>query len=434
MADLNFSLHEKQQDIFDSPARFKIVAAGRRGGKTYFAALMLIIEALKDYTPNGRSLVNAHVWYIAPTYQQARDIMWKQLKEMVRPIAKQIKEKDMTAVLPNGRYITLKGADNEDTLRGVSLGYAVLDEYADMKPGVFDLILRPALSDMEGGALFIGTPKGKNHFYELWKEGHKPENYDMESFHFCSKDNPMISLDEIEAAKRTMSRDAFRQEYEASFITSGGNIFKREEIEIVDKLPGNLVSRGTTYITVDPAGFREVAGLSKAQIAALDEHAIVVTHVTEKGWYVLDVIHGRWGIREASLRIINAARKYKPAAVGIEGGTLKHAIMPYLEDQMRRIGTFPNIVELSHGGQKKTDRIVWALQGRFQHGRIKFVKGSWNQALEDQLLDFPDKMAHDDLVDALAYTDQIASTVYFGDEEAEWEQDDFEVIDEIAGY
>jgi len=429
MANLNFRLHKKQQEIFDSVARFKVCAAGRRGGKTFFAAVILLIEALKDWSPHGLPLKNSHVWYIAPTYQQARDIMWKQLKELVRPIASQIKEKDMTIVMPNGRYIVLKGADNEDTLRGVSLSYAVLDEYADMKPGVFDLILRPALSDMMGGALFIGTPKGKNHFYQLWNDAALASNPDMEAFHFCSLDNPVIRPEEVEAAKRTMSRDAFRQEYEASFATGGGGIFKRDEIEIVKHIPTGL--QGGTYICVDPAGFKDAAGLSKAALSRLDETAIAVVQVTSAGWFVKDIIHGRWGVRETSLQILRAAQKYGPVAVGIEGGALKNAIMPYLEDQMRRMNVYPSVVELTHGGNRKIDRIVWALQGRFQHGRIKFLKGPWNDDLTDQLMDFPDPMSHDDMVDALAYIDQISTVIYSTDE---YEQDDFEPLDEIAGY
>ena len=117
--------------------------------------------------------------------------------------------------------------------------------------------------------------------------------------------------------------------------------------------------------------------------------------------------------------------------MGIEGGALKNAVLPYMEDQMRRMNIYPDIVELRHGGQRKIDRIVWSLQGRFQHGRIKFVKGDWNRALMDQLLDFPDPLTHDDLCDALAYVDQISSVVYATDE---WETEDFEPLDEIAGY
>lgn len=435
MASLNFRLHAKQQEIYASPARFKVVPAGRRSGKTYYAAVTLILEGMKDYSPSGFSLVNSPVWYIAPTYGQGKDAIWKQLKTLARPIAKQIKEKDLTIVLPNGREITLKGSDNEESLRGPSLGYVVLDEYKDMKPNVFDEIISPALSDMEAGALFIGTPSGKNHFYDLYHYACSPADDEWDGFTFCSIDNPMIKEKEIMSAKRRMSREAFAQEYEASFSTGGGKVFVASDLETVAKVPN--MSEGTVYVAMDPAGFKEIVGLNKSQIARLDEHAIVVCWVGRDGWYVLDVVHGRWGVRETSLQLIRVAQKWRPAAVGIEGGSLKNAILPYLEDQMRRMNIYFDVAELTHGGQKKTDRIVWALQGRFQHGRIKFVKDSKNNdgeyidALTTQLLDFPDPLAHDDLVDALAYIDQISSVVYASDE---YEIDDFEPLDEIAGY
>jgi len=429
MATLSFRLHAKQQNIQQSPARFKVVTAGRRSGKTYFAAVMLILEGLKNRSPSGFSLENSPVWYVAPTFGQGKDAIWKTLKSLARPIAKQIKEKDLTIVLPNNREITLKGSDNEESLRGPSLGYLVLDEFATMKPKVFEEILSPALSDMEADCLFIGTPKGKNHFYDMWMYGDSGNDPEWASFHFCSIDNPMINPKEIASAKRRLSREAFEQEYEASFKTGGGKIFKFDEFKIVDKLPPNL--QGSIYITVDPAGFKEVSGLNESQIKRLDETAIAVVHVSSEGWHVLDLLHGRWGVRETSLQIIRAAQRYNPAGVGIEGGALKNAVLPYMEDQMRRMNIYPDIVELRHGGQRKIDRIVWSLQGRFQHGRIKFVKGDWNKDLIDQLLDFPDPLTHDDLADALAYVDQISSVVYATDE---WETEDFEPLDEIAGY
>lgn len=427
--DLDFWLHEKQQEVYDSEARFKVVTAGRRSGKTFFAAVMMILKSLEDYAPNGRSLQNSPVWYIAPTYGQGKDAVWKQLKTLARPLAKQIKEKDLTIIMPNDREIVLKGSDNEESLRGPSLGYVVLDEYADMKPQVFEEIVSPALSDMEGDALFIGTPKGKNHFYKQWMYADKSGDQEWAAFHFTSKDNPLISLKEIESAKRRLSREAFDQEYNASFKTGGGKIFKPEEIVITKEVPPELL--GEVYIAVDPAGFKDVKGLTKSAVDRLDETSIAVVKATTEGWYVLDMIHGRWGVRETTLQIIKAAQHYKPHTVGIEGGVLKNAIMPYLEDQMRRMSIFLNVVEMTHGGQRKVDRIVWALQGRFQHGRIKFIKGAWNEWLTDQLIDFPDPLAHDDGPDSLAYIDQLATTVYSTDEAY---TDDFEPIDEVAGY
>lgn len=425
MADLDFNLHAKQREVLTSDARFKIVAAGRRAGKSYLSAVMLILEALKEENRFGIPLRGKEVWYVAPTYQQARDIIWGLLKEIAQPVIEKVHENTSTMTLVNGRTIKLKGSDRPDTLRGVSLAYVVLDEYAFMKPSVWDMIIGPALADSRGDALFIGTPSGKNHFYDLWMEANTLEEW--ESFHFNSLDNPIISEEELERARTRMSVDAFRQEFEASFTASGGGAFKAEEFLYADS-PDEA---GTIYIAVDPAGYSDGQGMIQSQLKRLDEMSIAVVEVSPSGWFVHDMISGRWGVREASLQIIRAAQKYHASCVGIESGSLKNALMPYLEDQMRRLNSFPRIEPLTHGGQKKTERILWALQGRFQNGRITFKKDApWLQKLENQLLDFPNPLAHDDLPDSLAYIDQISTAVYTQG----WMIGEHEPLDTVSGY
>lgn len=424
MTSLNFSLHDKQLEVFKSKARFKVVGAGRRGGKSFLSAVTLLIEALKDENDHGYDLKNKSVFYVAPTFQQAKDIMWGVLKDLGKDVIAKAHENTATLTLINGRTIQLKGSDRPDTLRGVGISYVVMDEYAFMKPEVWDLILRPTLSDVEGDALFIGTPEGKNHFYDLWLEA--TDHEDWEAFQFCSMDNPLLNPKEIEAARRTMTPEAFRQEYEASFEATGGGSFSSDHIHIVPKSTGD----GYTFIAVDPAGFSTGKGMTKSKLSSLDEFAIAVVTVAPDGWYVHEVDSGRWDIREASLRILRHCQKYRPAAVGIEGGSLKNAIMPYLEDQMRRLNIFPRIETLTHGGKKKQERILWSLQGRFQNDRIFLVEGAWNKKFIDQLLDFPNPLAHDDMVDALAYIDQISQVSYMD----EFYDDDFEILDDIAGY
>lgn len=425
--NLDFNLHKKQMEVFQSPARFKVCAAGRRAGKSYLSAVTLLIEALKDENRFGVPLKGKEVWYVAPTYQQARDIIWGLLKDLGEPVIEKVHENTSMMTLVNGRTIKLKGSDRPDTLRGVSLAYVVMDEYAFMKPEVWDMIIGPALADSRGEALFIGTPDGKNHFYELWAEAQTDLDDDWESFHFNSLDNPLISEEELEKARNRMSHEAFRQEFEASFEAAGGGAFKSEDIQYASESP----QPGQVYIAVDPAGFGTGDGMVKSNLKKLDECAISVVEVSTAGWFVLDVIYGRWGVRETSLQIIRAAQKYKPVAVGIEKGSLKNAIMPYLEDQMRRLNVYPHVVELSHGGQKKTERILWALQGRFQNGRIWLNESQrWNKRLVDQLLDFPNPMVHDDLIDSLAYIDQMGSVPY----DHGWIEQEYEPLDSLSGY
>jgi hypothetical protein len=182
---------------------------------------------------------------------------------------------------------------------------------------------------------------------------------------------------------------------------------------------------------MDPAGYVDVVGATKSKLKRFDETAIACVKAGTHGWHVGDIITGRWGVREASLRLLTAVRTYRPMAVGIEGGSLRNAILPYLQDQMKRLNIYPNLVETRHGGQKKIERITWALQGRMQHGRITFGEGAYLGKLRDQFLDFPNPMSHDDMLDALAYIDQVARVSYFNDNVI---GEAWEPVDMVAGY
>ena len=401
--NLDFSLHDKQMQVMQSKARFKVVAAGRRFGKSYLATVTLILAALS--TPKK----TAKIWYIAPTYGQAEDIMWDMLMEIGGDLIIGKWKNKLTVELINGSKITLKGADKPDTLVGSGLWHVVLDEFADMKPEVWEQSIRPALADNKGSAIFIGTPEGLNHFYEVWLQGKSAEFAEWESFQFNTLDNPIIDDSELREAALTMTKEMYEQEFEASFAAAGGGDLLTSDIIYLPSSP----EPGQIVMTVDPAGYGDTKGMSKSKLSKLDETAISVCEASTAGWFFHDVQHGRWDIRETSLRIVRTAQKWRPQKVGIEKGALKNAIIPYITDQQRRLNVWFNIEPLSHGGRAKTDRIMWALQGRLQNGRIMFKQDQpWNRHVEQQMNDFPNPMAHDDLIDAMAYTDQIATTGY----------------------
>ena len=422
MADIKVALHDAQMEIFKSKARFKVVSAGRRFGKSRLAAWVLLINALQSKSKD--------VFYVGPTFQQSKDIMWGMLKDLGKDVIKAAHENTAVLTLINDRKIYLKGSDRPDTLRGVGLQYVVLDEYASMKPEVWEMILRPTLADVKGGALFIGTPAGKNHFYKLFMEASEEED-DWESFQYQSTDNPLLDPKEIAAAKSTMSTQAFRQEFEATFETFSGGIFKEKWITYVeddkDFKEGTI---GHYVVSVDPAGFEQAIKDRGLKSSKLDETAISVVKIVGDEWLVKDIYHGRWGIKETANRILNAAVDVEATTVGIEAGALKNAIMPYLEDEMRTKGRWVNITDVTHGGKRKTDRITWALQGRLEHGRIKFRKADWNNHFISQMMDFPSPLSHDDLLDSLAYIDQVSVADYAGSIELE----EWEPMDAVAGY
>ncbi len=417
MTDLNIQLLPWQQDVWNDKTRFKIVAAGRRTGKSRLAAWMLIINALESE--------RGHVFYVAPTQGQARDIMWQTLLELGHPVITSSHINNLQIKLINGATISLKGSDRPETMRGVSLKFLVMDEYADMKPEVFEQILRPALADQKGTALFIGTPMGRNHFYELYKYAELDDDPTYKSWHFTSYDNPLLDPEEIDVAKKSMSSYAFRQEFMASFEARGSEMFKEEWVQFTES-----PEDGDYYVSIDLAGFEEV-NKKKTKNSKLDETAIAVVKVCQSGqWHVENIIHGRWELAETARKIFEVVRDYRPIATGIEKGIARQAVVSPLTDLMKRYGMFFRIDELTHGNKKKTDRVMWALQGRFENGFITLNKGNWNSRFLDQLFQFPDPLTHDDLVDALAYTDQLAKVAYSYD----FEVDDHEVLDAVTGY
>jgi len=418
MTDLKVELLPWQQDVFNTAKRFKVVAAGRRCGKSRLAAWMLILNALQSE--------RGHVFYVAPTQGQARDIMWGVLLELAHPVVASSHVNNMQIKLINGATISLKGADRPDTMRGVSLKFLVMDEYADMKPSVWEEVLRPALADQKGHALFIGTPKGRNHFYELYKYAELSKDETYKAWHFTSYDNPLLDPEEIDTAKKSMSSYAFRQEFMASFEALGSEVFKEDWVVFDEEEP----SDGDYYIAVDLAGFADVAMANSAKSKRLDTTCIAVVKANTEGWWVAELIYGRWDTKKTANKIFNAVQKYRPIAVGLEKGALRNAVLPYMKDLMKARQRYFRIEELTHGNKKKTDRIVWALQGRFENDQIRLNKGEWNEEFLDQLFQFPNPLVHDDLVDALAYIDQLANISYYVD----FEDEEFEMLDKMAGY
>ena len=417
--DLDVKLLPWQTEVWEDPARFKIVAAGRRTGKSRLAAWLLIVNALQ--TERGS------VFYVAPTQGQARDIMWDTLMELGRPVIASSHINNLQIKLINGATISLKGGDRPETMRGVSLAFLVLDEYADIRPDVWEQILRPALADQKGHALFIGTPMGRNHFYDLYKYATLGDDPSYAGWHFTSYDNPLLDPEEINAAKKSMSSYSFRQEFMASFEAMGSEMFKEDWVKFAEDKPKQA---GDYFIAIDPAGFLEV-GKKKTKKSTLDNTAIAVVFVNEDGWFIENMIYGRWTLEETAQKIFQAVKDYKPISVGIERGIAKQAVMSPLTDMMKRQSFFFRVEELTHGNQKKTDRIMWALQGRFEHGLVTVKKADWNAQFLDELFQFPDALTHDDLIDALAYIDQLAKVVYAGNFE---EYDEFTAMDSVAGY
>src|ERR1700722_3529126 len=208
---MNISLKPAQWTVFECEKRFRIVLAGGRFGKTYLAKVELIRAA---WGP-GRL-----VWYVGPTNKQSKRIIWKSLKKMTKEFwASTPNETDLRIEWVSGGTICLRGADNYDSLRGDGLDFVVLDEYASISRAAWTEVLRPALADREGGALFIGTPQGFNHFHELVESA--KDQPDWEAFQYTTAQGGNVTPTELESAAQELDERTYRQEFEANFETLG---------------------------------------------------------------------------------------------------------------------------------------------------------------------------------------------------------------------
>jgi hypothetical protein len=225
-----------QSEIYLCPSRFISVVAGRRFGKTFLSTGKILEQAIK-----GR---DRNVWYVAPTYGAAKEIAWDMLITTIPPeYIYKTNETSLTLKLINGSVIALKGAEKPNNLRGRSLDYVVLDEFADMRPEAWSEVLRPSLSDRQGGALFIGTPKGRNHFYDIWAKGIDGDN-DWSSFQYTTLQGGNVLEEEVSAARNDLDERTFQQEYEAAFVNYSGIIyyaFNREKsVKRIEDTGGTL--------------------------------------------------------------------------------------------------------------------------------------------------------------------------------------------------
>lgn len=207
-----------QQRIAQSPHRFRVAICGRRFGKTHLA----IRELCRHAAPPGRE-----VWFVAPTYRQAKQIVWRKLKYRLQDLrwVTRANESDLSIDLVNGSRISLKGADNPDSLRGVGLDFLVMDEFADISPEAFYEVLRPTLADRGGRALFIGTPRGQGNWsYDLYQRClEDPDTW--ASFQYTTLEGGQVPEQELEQARQLLDARTFQQEFEATFVTAGNRIW-----------------------------------------------------------------------------------------------------------------------------------------------------------------------------------------------------------------
>lgn len=222
-------LHETQIIVANDTHRFRVICAGRRWGKSVLSQLVVLKWATEKV---------GTYWIVSPTYRQGKQIHWRGLQHIIpRSWINKKNEVELSITLKNGSIIELKGAENPDALRGVKLRGLVIDEIASIRnwDWLWSEVLRPTLTDYESPALFISTPKGYNHFFELFNLG-QHENSGYKSWKFTSYDNPYIPKGEIDNAKKELTEDTFYQEYMADFRKYTGLVYKefQREVHVID--------------------------------------------------------------------------------------------------------------------------------------------------------------------------------------------------------
>ena len=300
-------LTNPQRNVINNDARFRVLITGRRFGKTYLA-----VNELAKFA----SQPNKKVWYVAPSYRQAKAICWGVLKEKMiyHKWVKSINHSDLTITLKNNSQITLRGSDNEQSLRGVGLNFLCIDEFADVSKEAWYEVLRPTLSDTKGHALFCGSPRGfGNWSYDLYKMGET--NNDWQSFQYTTLEGEQVTQDEIEQAKQDLDLRTFQQEYEATFVNYSGMIyynFSRDKNIIEKYTKDSPVLHIGLDFNVDPMS-AVVCIIENDRIIVIDEIQIYSSNTNE----MCDEIKTRYKNKQIVVYPDPSARQRKTSAGGL---------------------------------------------------------------------------------------------------------------------
>jgi len=304
-------LHKGQMTVYKSPHRFRVVVAGRRWGKTQLAKTTMIKYA---------RVKNRLIWYVAPSYRMAKQIMWPELLASIpAKWIRKINETSLTVTLINNTRIELKGADNPDSLRGVGVHFLVMDEVQDIDPDAWKKVLRPTLASTGGHALFIGTPKSYNFLYDLFMSGQDVNNQvkgRWMSWQFPTITSPFIPEEEIQAAKSDMDEKSFNQEFMASFETMSGRVYysfdRREHVGKYPFNPSLPIWIGQDF-NIDPMSSVILQPQDNGEVWVVDEIHLVASNTEE---VVAEIERRYWRYKKNVVLFPDPASNYRQHARG----------------------------------------------------------------------------------------------------------------------
>jgi predicted phage terminase large subunit-like protein len=381
------ALHEAQKVVASSNSRFIVLSAGRRWGKTKLGVWLCL-----KYAWQGK-----RAWWIAPSYSMTNEA-WADLRSIGIEYGVQVKEAERTIITATGGSVQVRSADDPMKLRGAGLDFVVLDECAFMKPQTWSEVIRPALTEKKGSALFISTPKGYNWFEKIYSEANQLENW--ERFTYPTISNPIIDPEELEHAKKEIGSFLYSQEYEAQFIEATSGLFKADWFKFysVEQFGKKIKYRLSKDRTVKLKDCRRVATVDLATSTKQTADFTVVTSVAitpNNEMIVLDVDQQRLEAPDIIPLLERKVEQYDLQYIGVEKAGYQLAFI----QMAKRQGL--NIREL-RADRDKVSR-AYPLVAKMESGDIYFPKNAmWLGNVQTELLRFPEA-EHDDIVDSLAY-------------------------------
>ncbi len=364
------------------------------------------MATVRGHGPNRGTFLGAIdgacIWWIAPSYPVAKQIIWPDLRRSLENAAIRISESEHSITLPSGGSVTVKSADNPNSLRGAGLDGAVMDEAAFCEERVWKEVLRPMLSDRQGWATFISSPNGCNWFYELFQSAN---GEGWERWQKPSSENPLMTKAELAAALREIGPRAYAQEYEAKFTEEAGAVFP------VEYFPDSLwfdewpESPDIKVITCDPS-------LGKTKLS--DYSALVCLAKHEDTYYVSADLEKRppAKIVSDSLRL---HQQFRPDCIGFEAVGFQELLRQDFDDAVDAARMEVWSVAIPCGPVVSKTRRVLRLDAPLSEGRIKFKRGCrGTELLVEQLRGFPLPKYHDDGPDALEMAVRLCEEILRG--------------------
>ena len=304
---MKINLTKPQYQVSSSDKRFRVLVSGRRFGKTY-----LCITEMMKYATRVKKII----WYVAPTFKMAREIVWLKLKQMLSDFnwIESINETNLSIkIKKTGSIISLKGCENYDSLRGVGIDFLILDEFADIDEKAWTEVLRASIADTQGDVLMCGSPKGfGNWSYRMYEKGKRESQWD--SFQFTTLQGGMVPAEEIEQAKQDVDIRTFRQEFEGTFENYAGAVYYN--FHPVDSVKDKKIDWKKPFhigvdFNIDPMSAC-VAQIEKDKIYIVDEIVIYGSNTDE----LVQEIRDRYGSKSQIICYPDPASRQRKTSAG----------------------------------------------------------------------------------------------------------------------